>query len=52
LSPKNADAWLWLGVALRKDNQHAEAHKAIAKSLELNPNRLWAKQQLDKTPAQ
>ncbi len=52
LNPKNADAWLWLGVALRKDNQHAEAHKAIAKSLELNPNRLWAKQQLDKTPAQ
>jgi tetratricopeptide (TPR) repeat protein len=52
LSPKNADAWLWLGIALRKDNQHAEAHKAIAKSLELNPNRLWAKQQLDKTPAQ
>src|SRR5882762_474715 len=52
LNAKNADAWLWLGVALRKDNQHAEAHKAIAKSLELNPNRLWAKQQLDKTPAQ
>jgi len=52
LNPRNADAWLWLGVALRKDNQHAEAHKAIAKSLELNPNRLWAKQQLDKTPAQ
>ncbi|HEY6392485.1 MAG TPA: tetratricopeptide repeat protein [Bryobacteraceae bacterium] len=52
LNPKNADAWLWLGVALRKDNHHAEAHKAIAKSLELNPNRLWAKQQLDKTPAQ
>jgi tetratricopeptide (TPR) repeat protein len=52
LNPKNADAWLWVGVALRKGNQHAEAHKAIAKSLELNPNRLWAKQQLDKTPAQ
>jgi tetratricopeptide (TPR) repeat protein len=52
LNPKNADAWLWLGVALRKDNQHAEARQAIAKSLELNPNRLWAKQQLDKTPAQ
>jgi len=52
LNPKNADAYLWLGVALRKDNQHAEAHKALAKSLELNPNRLWARQQLDKTPAQ
>jgi tetratricopeptide (TPR) repeat protein len=52
LNPKNADAYLWLGVALRKDNQNAEAHKALAKALELNPNRLWAKQQLDKTPAQ
>src|SRR5262249_5848043 len=31
LNPKNADAYLWLGVALRKSNQAAEAHKAIAK---------------------
>jgi tetratricopeptide (TPR) repeat protein len=50
LNPKNADAYLWLGVALRRNNQPEEARKAIAKSLELNPNRLWAKQQLDKTP--
>lgn len=51
LNAKNADAYLWLGVALRKVNQPEEARKAIAKSLELNPNRLWAKQQFDKTPA-
>lgn len=50
LNPKNADAYLWLGVALRKMNQNEEARKAIAKSLDLNPNRVWAKQQLDKTP--
>ena len=50
LDGKNADAYLWLGIALRKVNQPDEARKAIAKSLELNPNRLWAKQQLDKTP--
>src|SRR5271170_1946088 len=50
LNPKNADAWLWLGVALRRSNQPAEAQKAFAKSLEINPNRVWAKQQLDKTP--
>jgi tetratricopeptide (TPR) repeat protein len=50
LNPKNADAYLWLGVALRKMNQNEEARKAIAKSLDLNPNRIWAKQQLDKTP--
>ena len=50
LDSKNADAYLWLGIALRKVNQPEEARKAIAKSMELNPNRLWAKQQLDKTP--
>ena len=50
LDAKNADAYLWLGIALRKVNQPDEARKAIAKSLELNPNRMWAKQQLDKTP--
>lgn len=51
LNPKNADAYLWLGIALRKVNQMDEARKAISQSLELNPNRAWAKQQLDKTPA-
>ncbi len=51
LNPKNDDAWLWLGLALRRSNQNDEARKAIAKSLSLNPNRAWAKQQLDKTPA-
>src|SRR5579864_2435958 len=51
LNSKNADAWLWLGIALRRVNQAEEARKAIAKSVELNPNRVWAKQQLDKTPA-
>jgi tetratricopeptide (TPR) repeat protein len=50
LNPKNADAWLWLGVALRRSNQPAEAQKAFAKSLEINPNRVWARQQLEKTP--
>jgi tetratricopeptide (TPR) repeat protein len=52
LDPKNAEAHLWLGVALRKLNRAAEAQKAIQQSLKLNPARVWAKQQLDKTPAQ
>jgi tetratricopeptide (TPR) repeat protein len=52
LDAKDSEAWLWLGLGLRKENQNAEAHKALAKSLELNPNRIWTKQQLDKTPAQ
>lgn len=52
LDPKNADAHLWLGVALRKANRNAEARKALARAIALNPAREWAKQQLEKTPAQ
>jgi len=52
LSPRAADAWLWLGIALRKANRFGEARQAILKSLELNPNRVWARRQLEKTPAQ
>ena len=51
LDPGNAEAWLWLGLSLRKENRDPEARRAFAKSLELNPNRLWTKQQLEKTPA-
>lgn len=52
LNSKMADAHLWLGVALRKLNRNADARKAFSKALELNPARVWAKQQLEKTPAQ
>jgi len=51
LDPNNAEAYLWLGVSLRKDNRSAEARQAFEKSLQLDPKRVWAKQQLDKTPA-
>lgn len=50
LDPKLADAYVWLGTALRKKNANAEARKALEKALQLNPNRLWAKQLLEKTP--
>ncbi len=50
LDPKDADAWLWLGIALRKQSKNADARAAFAKSVELNPRRVWAKEQLDKTP--
>lgn len=52
LDAKNADAHLWRGLALRQLKRNAEARKAIETSLKLNPARVWAKQQLDKTPAQ
>ena len=51
LDPNLADAQLWLGLAMRKLNRNAEARKAFTESLRLNPNRVWAKQQLEKTPA-
>jgi tetratricopeptide (TPR) repeat protein len=52
LNPRDAEAYLWLGVALRKLNRDAEARQAFQKSLQLNPSRLWAKQQLEKTSGQ
>ncbi len=52
LDAKNSEAWLWLGLSLRKENKDAEARQAFTRSLALNPNRVWVKQQLDKTPAQ
>ncbi len=51
LDPKNPEAYLWLGIALHKEKRDAEARQALTKSLALNPNRLWAKQELDKIPA-
>jgi tetratricopeptide (TPR) repeat protein len=51
LNPAAAESHLWLGIALRKAGRNAEARQALAKSLELNPERKWARQQLEKTPA-
>ena len=51
LDPKSAEAYLWLGLALRKTHHNADAREAFAKSLELDPARVWTKQQLEKTPA-
>jgi tetratricopeptide (TPR) repeat protein len=50
LDPRNAEAYLWLGLSLRKENKDAEARRAFEKSLELNPDSVWARQQLAKTP--
>lgn len=50
LDARNAEAHLWLGVALRKLNRHAEARKALETAVKLNPRRVWARQQLEKTP--
>ena len=50
LDPKNDEAYLWLGLSLRKEGRDADARQAFTRALELNPNRAWTKQQLDKTP--
>lgn len=52
IDPKSADAHMWLGLALRKANRDPEARKEFERAIQLNPSRLWAKQQLEKTPAQ
>jgi len=52
LDAKAADAWLWLGIAFRKEHQNARARNAFTKALQLDPDRAWTKEQLEKTPPQ
>lgn len=51
LDPNLSEAYIWKGVVLRKANRDPEARKAFERALQLDPQRLWAKQQLEKTPA-
>ena len=52
LDPKLADSYLWKGITLRKENHNAEARKTLEQAVQLAPHRVWAKEQLSKTPAQ
>lgn len=52
LDPKNAEAYLWLGMAQNKKKAVPQAREAFQKSLQLNADRIWTKQQLDKLPLQ
>jgi len=52
LDPKSADAYLWMGIALKKEHQNVQAREALTKSLQFDPDRVWTKDQLQKTPAQ
>ena len=51
IDPKLADSYLWKGITLRKENRNAEARQALEQAVRLAPNRVWAKEQLGKTPA-
>ena len=50
LEPKLAEAWLWIGLEQRKAGRNGAARTALQKAVALNPQRMWIKQQLDKTP--
>ncbi len=52
LDPRSADAYLWMGIALKKQHQNAQARDALSKSLQFDPDRAWTRDQLQKTPAQ
>ncbi|MBV9297319.1 MAG: hypothetical protein JO145_17255 [Acidobacteriaceae bacterium] len=52
LNPSLPEAYLWKGVTLRKANRNAEARKALERAVQLDSQWTWAKQQLEKTPAQ
>src|ERR1700683_3656363 len=52
LDPKSAEAYLWIGIAMKREHQNAQAREALTKSLQLDPDRAWTKDQLEKTPAQ
>jgi tetratricopeptide (TPR) repeat protein len=52
LDPKSPDSYLWLGLALRKLHNNGEARQAFQKAIDLDPQRIWLKEQLEKTPAQ
>ena len=50
IDPKNAEAWVYLGLALRNEKKEDDARQAFNKALELNPNRFWVRQLLVKSP--
>lgn len=50
INPKLSEAYLWKGVALRKAGRNAAARQALEHALQLDPDRLWAKQELAKIP--
>ena len=52
LDPKLPDCYLWLGLCLRKLHRNSEARQALQHAIDLDPQRIWLKEQLEKTPAQ
>ncbi|MBV8569881.1 MAG: tetratricopeptide repeat protein [Acidobacteriaceae bacterium] len=51
LDPSLSEAYIWKGIVLRKANRDSEAREAFENALRLDPQRLWTRQQLQKTPA-
>jgi tetratricopeptide (TPR) repeat protein len=52
INPKLPEAYLWKGIALRKAGRNPEARQALERAVQLDPDRLWVKQELAKVPAE
>ncbi len=50
LAPQSSEVQLWLGLALRKQGNHAAARNHLERAQKLSPQRAWIRQQLEKTP--
>lgn len=51
IDPKLSEAYLWKGVTLRKAGRNTEARQALERALQLDPDRVWTKEQIAKLPA-
>lgn len=51
INPRLAEAYLWQGLALRKEGRNADARQSLEHALQLDPHRVWIKQEIEKTPA-
>src|SRR5262249_56660941 len=50
LNPKSDEAYLWLGLAMRKAKRKAETRAAFSKLLGLNPHKGLTQQRIEETP--
>jgi len=44
IDPKNAEAWIYLGVGLRNDRRRTKPVRLSTRALQLNPDRFWVRQ--------
>ncbi len=52
LDPKLSEAYLWEGIMMAKAKRFPDARRAFETALKLDPDRVWARQELAKLPAE